>query len=243
MSKVKIQGNASGTGVVTLTAPNTNTDRTITLPDSTGSILDSTSTLDATKLSGNLPAIDGSALTGMATPLVAGTDYLAPTGDGSALTGTGKVLQIKTTESTDLANFNSNSWHEANSGYRVSLTPVSSTSTVVITIAFAVSHETHHHTAAFQVYDFSSNSQVSGSATGGGTRPASDAAYRGSYNADNAGAINMTVVDTRTGTSARTYGMRGRSSGNCHINHSHAQRSDPWGWTSTVRMTAIEYEV
>ena len=39
MSKVKIQGNASGTGVVTLTAPNTNTDRTITLPDSTGSIL------------------------------------------------------------------------------------------------------------------------------------------------------------------------------------------------------------
>ena len=33
MSKIKIQGNASGTGVVTLTAPNTNTDRTITLPD------------------------------------------------------------------------------------------------------------------------------------------------------------------------------------------------------------------
>ena len=55
MSKVKIQGNASGTGVVTLTAPNTNTDRTITLPDSTGSILDSTSTLDATKLSGTVP--------------------------------------------------------------------------------------------------------------------------------------------------------------------------------------------
>ena len=33
MSKVKIQGNASGTGVLTVTAPNTNTDRTITLPD------------------------------------------------------------------------------------------------------------------------------------------------------------------------------------------------------------------
>jgi len=33
MSKVKIQGNASGTGVLTLTAPNTSTDRTITLPD------------------------------------------------------------------------------------------------------------------------------------------------------------------------------------------------------------------
>ena len=33
MSKVKIQGHASGTGVLTVTAPNTSTDRTITLPD------------------------------------------------------------------------------------------------------------------------------------------------------------------------------------------------------------------
>ena len=33
MAKVKIQGHASGTGVVTVTAPNTSTDRTITLPD------------------------------------------------------------------------------------------------------------------------------------------------------------------------------------------------------------------
>ena len=33
MAKIKIQGNASGTGVITLEAPNTNTDRTITLPD------------------------------------------------------------------------------------------------------------------------------------------------------------------------------------------------------------------
>jgi hypothetical protein len=33
MAKVKIQGHASGTGVLTVTAPNTSTDRTITLPD------------------------------------------------------------------------------------------------------------------------------------------------------------------------------------------------------------------
>jgi hypothetical protein len=51
MSKVKIQGNASGTGVLTLEAPNTNTDRTITLPDGTGTLL----TTDG----------DGSSLTGV----------------------------------------------------------------------------------------------------------------------------------------------------------------------------------
>jgi hypothetical protein len=33
MSKVKIQGNAGGTGIFTVAAPATNTDRTITLPD------------------------------------------------------------------------------------------------------------------------------------------------------------------------------------------------------------------
>jgi len=38
MAKVKIQGHASGTGILTITAPNTSTDRTITLPDSTGTL-------------------------------------------------------------------------------------------------------------------------------------------------------------------------------------------------------------
>jgi hypothetical protein len=39
MSKVAITGNASGTGTLTIAAPNTNTDRTLTLPDNTGTIL------------------------------------------------------------------------------------------------------------------------------------------------------------------------------------------------------------
>lgn len=41
MSKVAIQGNASGSGVLTIAAPNTSTDRTLTLPDNTGTILTS----------------------------------------------------------------------------------------------------------------------------------------------------------------------------------------------------------
>ena len=82
MSKVKIQGNASGTGVLTITAPNTSTDRTITLPDTTGTLLDENSSvpaanltgtvadarisaLTASKLTGALPAISGAALTGI----------------------------------------------------------------------------------------------------------------------------------------------------------------------------------
>ena len=43
MAKVKITGHASGTGILTVTAPNTSTDRTITLPDATGTVLTTTS--------------------------------------------------------------------------------------------------------------------------------------------------------------------------------------------------------
>ena len=38
MAKVKIQGHASGTGILTVTAPDTDENRTITLPDATGTL-------------------------------------------------------------------------------------------------------------------------------------------------------------------------------------------------------------
>jgi hypothetical protein len=44
MSSVSIQGNASGTGIFTIASPNSNTNRTLTLPDNTGTILTSATT-------------------------------------------------------------------------------------------------------------------------------------------------------------------------------------------------------
>ena len=45
MSKVVITGNASGTGDFTIAAPNSNTNRTLTLPDEAGTVLTSVSDL------------------------------------------------------------------------------------------------------------------------------------------------------------------------------------------------------
>jgi len=39
MSQVKVSGNASGTGIFTIAAPNSNTNRTLTLPDNTGTLV------------------------------------------------------------------------------------------------------------------------------------------------------------------------------------------------------------
>lgn len=65
MSDLAYKGNPLGTGTITLETPNTNTDRTLTLPDAAGEVLTSASSLDSSKLTGALPAIDGSALTNL----------------------------------------------------------------------------------------------------------------------------------------------------------------------------------
>ena len=71
MAKVKIQGHASGTGILTVTAPNTSTDRTITLPDATGTLLNSDGS--------------GASLTALnATQLTSGTVPTARLGSGTA---------------------------------------------------------------------------------------------------------------------------------------------------------------
>jgi hypothetical protein len=74
MSKIALTPNPSGTGTLTVAAPNTNTDRTLTLPDVTTTLVgtDATQTLTnktiaSSQLTGALPAIDGSALTGIVT--------------------------------------------------------------------------------------------------------------------------------------------------------------------------------
>jgi len=56
MSKVSLAGNASGTGIFTIASPNSNTDRTLTLPDATGTLQVSGNAISGTTgtFSGNL---------------------------------------------------------------------------------------------------------------------------------------------------------------------------------------------
>jgi hypothetical protein len=50
MSKVSLAGNASGTGIFTIASPNSNTDRTLTLPDNTGTLLTTSSVISRSNL-------------------------------------------------------------------------------------------------------------------------------------------------------------------------------------------------
>ncbi len=127
MAKVKIQGNASGTGVLTITAPNTSTDRTITLPDTTGTLLDENSSVPAANLTGTVADARISALT--ASKLTGALPAL----DGSNLTGVsgGKVLKAAFTNTLQ----KTGTWTDTTEYTILSLayTPASATSTLYIT--------------------------------------------------------------------------------------------------------------
>ena len=60
MSKINLTPNASGTGVFTIASPNSNTDRTLNLPDEAGTVLSSSSDIEsqvktATNATGSAP--------------------------------------------------------------------------------------------------------------------------------------------------------------------------------------------
>jgi hypothetical protein len=55
MSKIALSGNASGTGTLTLAAPNTNSDRTLTLPDGSGALYNQSNIVGTVSESGGVP--------------------------------------------------------------------------------------------------------------------------------------------------------------------------------------------
>jgi hypothetical protein len=88
MSKIALSGNASGTGTFTFAAPGTNTDRTLTLPDATGTVLTDQSTVSATQITGALNA------TGSA-PIFACRAWVNFNGQGTvAIRASGNVSSI-----------------------------------------------------------------------------------------------------------------------------------------------------
>jgi len=139
MSKVKIQGNASGTGVLTITAPNTSTDRTITLPDTTGTLLDENSSVPAANLTGTiadarfpatLPAASAANLTAIPAANITGA---LPAISGASLTNlpaaSGTVKQIVQHSNATETNISDGNFHVTNT---VALAAPASSSSVYL---------------------------------------------------------------------------------------------------------------
>jgi len=230
MSKVKIQGNASGTGVLTVTAPNTSTDRTITLPDTTGTLLDENSSLPAANLTGtvadarfpatlpaasaaNLTAIPAANITG-ALPAISGASLTAiPAANltGSLPSGMGgKILQVVTGELTSHVQMATTSWQ--NTGLTANITPSAASSKILITVSFGKAQTTQNngdHTYSMrllrQVGGTNYDSDLNGVADGSRARALFSQGGH-SYNASHSmGGFSITGVDSPNTTSEITY--------------------------------------
>jgi hypothetical protein len=103
MSKIALTPNASGTGTFSIAAPGTNTDRTLTLPDATGTVVlaDATQTLtnksiDATQLTGNVAAarITGALNASGSAPIYACRAWVNFDGSSGSIRGSGNVSSV-----------------------------------------------------------------------------------------------------------------------------------------------------
>lgn len=83
MSKVQLSGNPSGTGIFTIASPNSNTDRTLTLPQATGTLISTadsgtvSQTMLAAGVAGNGPLLITGSAPGISVPNVTTTAYTA----------------------------------------------------------------------------------------------------------------------------------------------------------------------
>jgi hypothetical protein len=97
MSKITLSGNASGTGTFTLASPNSNSDRTLDLPDAGGTMVLDTATQTLTNKTLTTPNIDSAqfaTVTGTA-PLYSARAWVNFTGTGTvAITAAGNVSSI-----------------------------------------------------------------------------------------------------------------------------------------------------
>ncbi len=113
MSKIKIQGNSSNTGVSTITSPNSSVDRIITLPDAAGTLINTA------------PGSNNNVLTSD------GTNWTS-----AAAAAGGKVLQVvyartNTTVTKTLAG-NAGSGDYVDTGLTATITPTASDSDILV---------------------------------------------------------------------------------------------------------------
>ena len=187
MSLVKIQGNASGTGIFTIASPNSNTNRTLTLPDSTGTIA-TTADLPASSYIGTQGQVFTSSGTFTVPAGITAVKVTVIGGGGSGGNSTGS---------------NSASGGGGGGGvavkYVTGLTPLS---TVTVTVGGAA---------------LTSSFGTECSATGGATAPTisttTGSGAGGAGGVGSSGTINITGSSGQTGSAGNYGGAGGGSSG------------------------------
>ena len=190
MSSVQISGSASGAGVLNIAAPSTATNRTLTLPDNTGTLISSATT------------------TGInATALTTGT---VPT----ARLPAGTVLQVVSTVKNDT--FSSTSTTNTDiTGLSVAITPTSTSSNILVLVQSNYGPGGGSQIANFQIVRNSTN--IANPSNTGLLYSSTVTAYQ--ITSDQTANYSISYLDSPATTSATTYKVQGRTtSGTWYVN-------------------------
>lgn len=193
MSKVAIQGDASGTGTFTIASPNSNSNYTLTLPAETGTIVTSATT----------SGISASALTTGTIP--------------KARMYAGAVLQVVQTVKTDTFSSSSASYVDI-TGLSLSITPSSASSRILLVAAVSAIEG-----ATNSLYlRYVRNSTAIGVGDAAGSRiPATSGIRYPTSDTGGIGSLTMVFVDSPADTSAITYKIQiGLQGGTGYVNRS-----------------------
>lgn len=178
MADIVLTGNTSG--AITVAAPAVAGTNTLTLPATTGTVLDTNSSLSASKLSGDIPI---------------------------ASFPTGTVLQVVSVQpDTGLVSFTSTSYAEVDSDLRVAITPKASNSTLIVTCNFLFGGNNESQMCQMKLYDITNTTDVNTSAAGSRTVGNASVRFR-EHDANDGAMINLQAQTTSGSTVARTYGM------------------------------------
>ena len=242
MSDIKIQPSGSGTAVVTLTAPATNTARTITFPDSTSTLLASDGSaanltaIPAANITGTLPALSAANLTAIPAANITGT---LPAISGANLTGftssqmpAGSVLQVKSTNYQGAYSTTSASWVDV-ANFNVTITPSATSSKILVEAILQMS--ANDWFGINVVREVSGQSDViinQGNDTVGNKQNSTYGAYNVyGWDTQLMAPLGMIHLDSPATTSEITYqiqvvGRYGTTSGTVYINRPHSWNND-----------------
>ena len=175
---------SSGGGTFSINPPSSASDRTLTLPDEAGTVLTSASTLSSSNLSGALPAIDGSALTGISA---------------------GKILQVVQTVKTDTFTTTTILPSFADvTGMSATITPSSTSSKVLVICNGGWSVSSPNYAAGVRLVRGGTNIAI-GDARGSEARASALTPVPG---VGWAHMFNITYLDSPSTTSATTYKLQ-----------------------------------
>ena len=187
-AKIKLTA-ASGGGSISIQAPSSSSNnRVISLPDiADGTLVTSQSTLDATKLSGNLPALNGSALTNL---------------------NAGKILQVQQTVGTGTYSTSSQTFSDT---VTCAITPSATTSKIICIYKIGLTANNGGYGAAARLVRDSTAIYVGAAA---GNR--NQASSQHTAASDGIGQVKIedqggTFMDSPNTTSAITYRLQFRS--------------------------------